>query len=106
MIRFKSTLKCVILCTALLGLVIGCGKSAEKQALTEFLTQYENAVNEYSAADESKRAELKDKLDSYESKWTDMKMEMGAEITPQTLDKLEIEHQKITKKYASLANKS
>ena len=106
MFRFKSTLNFLIVLTALLGLVIGCGTSAEKQAMTDFLTKYENAVNEYSAADESKKAELKENLDSYESKWTDMKMEMGAELTPQNLDKLEIEHQKITKKYVSLTDKS
>jgi len=106
MIRFKSTLNFVIVLSALLGVVIGCGNSAEKQALTDFLVLYENTVNEYSAADESKRVELKEKLDSYESKWTDMKMEIGSEITPQTLDKLEIEHHKITKRYHSLTNKS
>ena len=106
MFRFKSTLNFIIVFAALLGLVIGCGPSTEKQALTDFLMLYENALTEYSAADESKKAELKVKLDSYESKWTDLKMEIGSEITPQTLDKLEIEHQKISKKYHSLVDKS
>jgi len=35
-----------------------------------------------------------------------MKMEMGGEVTPQALDKLDKEYQKITKKYASLAGLS
>ena len=108
MFRFKSTLNCVIVFSALLGLlfVIGCGSSAEKQAMTDFLVTYDNTVNEYSAADESKRVEMKEKLDSFTTKWANMKMDLGAEITPQTLDKLDNEYQKITNKYTSLTHKS
>ncbi len=106
MIRFKSTLNCVIVFSALLGLLIGCGSSAEKQAMSDFLVMYNNTVIEYSAADDSKRVEMKEKLDSFKTKWANMKMEMDAEITPQTLDKLDNEYQKITKKYISLTNKS
>ena len=106
MFRFKSTLNVIIVFTALLGLLIGCGSSVEKQAMSDFLAMYEATVNEYSAANESMKAELKKKLDSFKSKWTDMKVEMGAEITPQTLDKLDTQYQKIAKKYASLTSKS
>jgi hypothetical protein len=106
MFKFKSTFNFIIVFTALLGLVMGCGTSAEKQALTDFLTQYDSSVEEYSAANESMRAELKEKLDSYVAKWTDLKIELGAEVTPQTLSKLDNEYNKITKKYISLVNKS
>jgi len=106
MFRFKSTINCVIVFTALLALVIGCGSSAEKQAMSDFLVMYDNTVKEYSAADETKRTEMKEKLDSFKTKWTNMKMEMNAEITPQTLDKLDNEYQKITKEYISLTHKS
>ena len=106
MIRFKSTLNCMIVFSALLGLLIGCGSSAEKQAMSDFLVMYNNTVIEYSAADYSKRVEMKEKLDSFKTKWANMKMEMDAEITPQTLDKLDNEYQKITKKYISLTHKS
>ena len=106
MIRFKSTLNCMIVFSALLGLLIGCGSSAEKQAMSDFLVMYDNTVNDYSAADKSLRAEMKEKLDSFKTKWANMKMDMGAEITPQTLDKLDNEYQKITKKYISLTHKS
>lgn len=106
MIRFKSTLNCVIVFSALLGLVIGCGSSAEKQAMSDFLVLYDNTVKEYSAADESKRAEMKEKLDSFKTKWTNIEMEMGSELTPQELNKLDNEYQKITKKYISLTHKS
>ena len=102
MYRFKSTLGCVIIFTALLGMVIGCGPSAEKQAMSDFLALYETTVNEYTAADESMRANMKEKLDSFKSKWDNMKIEMGAEITPQILDKLDNKYKEITKKYASL----
>lgn len=106
MIRFKSTLNCVIVFSALLGLVIGCGSSAEKQAMSDFLVLYDNTVKEYSAADESKRAEMKEKLDSFKTKWVNIEMEMGSELTPQELNKLDNEYQKITKKYISLTHKS
>ena len=106
MFRFKSTLNVIIVFTALLGLVIGCGSSAEKQALTDFLALYNNTVEEYSAANESMKAGLKEKLDSFKSKWGDLKMELGAEVTPQTLSKMDNEYQKITKKYVSLTNKT
>jgi len=96
----------VIVFSALLGLVIGCGSSAEKQAMSDFLVMYNNTVDEYSAADESKRVEMKEKLDSFKSKWANIKMEMAAEITPQTLNNLDDEYQKITKKYISLTHKS
>jgi len=102
MYRFKSTLGCVIIFTALLGMIIGCGPSAEKQAMSDFLAQYETTVNEYTAANESMRTKMKEKLDSFKTKWSNMKMEMAAEVTPQILDKLDNKYQAITKKYISL----
>ncbi len=102
MIRFKSTLGCVIIFTALLGLIIGCGASAEKQAMSDFLALYESTVNEYSAANESMKVDMKEKLDSFKSKWANMKIEMGSEVTPQIIDKLDNKYKEITKKYISL----
>ena len=108
MIRFKASLNFVIVLSAVLGmvLVIGCGSSAEKQAMTDLLQLYSRTVDEYSSADQSKKAEIEKKLDSYKAKWSNMKMEMDGQITPQALDQLDNEYQKITKKYASLAHKS
>ncbi len=40
------------------------------------------------------------------SKWTELKMEMAGQITPQALDKLDQEYQKIAKEYKNLAGKS
>ena len=108
MFKTKSTLNYVIVFSVIIGLafVIGCGSSQEKQMMSDFLQQYNQEVDEYSASDNGKKAEMEGKLDSYTSKWSDMKMEMGGDVTPQTLNELDKEYEKITKKYASLAGKS
>jgi hypothetical protein len=108
MIRFKTSLNYVIVLSALLGLVfvIGCGGSAEKQAMSDFLKLFSDTVSEYSVADENKKAEIKGKLDSFTSKWSDMKMELGSNVTPNALNDLDKEYQKIAEKYASLIGKS
>ena len=108
MFKTKSTLNYVIVFSAIIGLafVIGCGSSQEKQMMSDFLQQYNQEVDEYSASDNGKKAEMDEKLDSYKSKWSDLKMEMDGQLTPQALNELDKEYKKITKKYASLAGKS
>ena len=112
MFKARSILHYVIVLSAIFGLVfvIGCGSSKEKQQMSTFMQQYSKTVTEYSdvvkTADKSKKAELEEILDSYKTKWTDMKIEMGSEITPQALNTLDQEYQDITKKYSSLAGKS
>ena len=112
MAKFKSTLHYFIVASAIIGLVfvMGCNGSEEKQKMSNFLQEYNKTLDEYSEvvnkADKIKKAELEDKLNSYISKWTEMKIEMGSEITPQTLDKLDEEYQQITKKFKALAQKS
>ena len=108
MIRFKTMLNFVIVFSVLFGLifVIGCGSSAEKQAMSDFLKLYNDTVDQYSAADKSKKVEMKGELNSFKSKWSNMKMEMDGELTPQALNELDKEYEKITTKYASLAGLS
>jgi outer membrane murein-binding lipoprotein Lpp len=108
MFKTKSTLNYVIVFSAIIGLafVIGCGSSQEKQAMSDFLQQYNQEVDDYSAAGNGKKAEMQGKLDSYKSKWSDMKMDLGGHVTPQALNELDEEYEKIKKKYASLAHKS
>ena len=108
MIRFKTILNFVIVFSAFFGLifVIGCGSSVEKQAMSDFLKLYSDTVDQYSAADKSEKAEMKEGLNSFKSKWSDMKMEMDGEVTPQALDELDKKYDKITTKYASLAGLS
>ena len=112
MLTFKSTLHYFIVASAIIGLVfvLGCNGSEEKQKMSNFLQEYKKTLDEYSEvvnkADKTKKAELEEKLTSYISKWTEMKIEMGSEITPQTLDKLDHEYQEITKKFKTLAKQS
>ncbi len=108
MFRTKSTLTCVMLMLAVCGVVffIGCGASKEQQKMSDFLLEYGKTVDAYSAADNSKKAEIAGKVDTYKAKWTDLKVEMGSELTPQVLDKLDNEYQAITKRYSALAGKS
>jgi len=106
MLKFKSTLNFVILFSALLGLifVIGCAGSSEKQELSNFLRLYSDTVNEYEAADDTKRAQLKEKIDSYKLKCSTMmsEMELNANATPQVMKELEKEYKEISNKYTSL----
>ena len=91
---------------AALAIVIGCGSSAEKQAMSDFLQMYSDTVNEYGEADDSKRAAMKEKMESFATKWSDMKMEMGSLVTPNALEELDKQFKQIAKKYAKLNGKS
>jgi predicted ribosome quality control (RQC) complex YloA/Tae2 family protein len=95
-----------MLFAALLGLifVIGCGGSAEKQEMSDLLKLYNDAVSEYEAADDTKRAELKEKIESHRLKCSNMisELELNNEATPQVIKELEKEFKEITKKYESL----
>ena len=106
MLKSKSTLNLVILFSVLLGLifVIGCAGSAEKQDMSDMLKLYSKAVGDYEAADDTQRVELKEKIDSYKLKCSDMisDMELNNKATPQVIKELESEYKKITKKYESL----
>ncbi len=104
MLKSKSTLNFVMLLSALLGLiiVIGCGGSVEKQEMSEFLKLYSDAVSEYEAADDTQRAQLKEKIDSFRLKWSARIGELNDKVTPQVMNQLEREFKEITKKYASL----
>jgi len=106
MLKSKSTLNFVMLFSALLGLifVIGCGGSAVKQEMSGFLKLYSDAVSEYEAADDTQRAQLKEKIDSYKLKCSAMMsdLELNAKVTPQVMNELEREYKDITKKYVSL----
>lgn len=108
MLKMKSNLNVVAVLAAIVGLVffIGCGDSPEKQQMTQFIQEFGTAVEQYAKADDGQKAELQKKLDGYISKWTQLKIEMGSELTPQVLDKLDTEYQKLAKEYKSLAGKS
>ena len=108
MLKMKPNLYVVALLVALVGFVfvIGCGESPEKKQMTEFIQEFGNAVDQYAKAEDGQKAELQKKLESYITKWNQMKMEMGDELTPQVLDKLNAEYQKLAKEFKTLSGKS
>lgn len=108
MLKMKPNLNVVVVLAAIVGLifVIGCGDSPEKQQMTEFIQEFGTAVEQYSKAEDGQKAELQKKLESYISKWTQLKIDMGSELTPQVLDKLDAEYQKLAKKFKTLSGTS
>jgi hypothetical protein len=106
MLKLKSTLNFLMLFSAFLGLifVIGCGESAEKQEMSKLLKLYRDAVSEYEAAEDTQRAQLKEKIDSYRHKCSAMlsDLELNNKVTRNVMNELEREYKQITEKYASL----
>ena len=97
MLKMKPNLYVVALMMAIFGFVfiIGCGASLEKKQMTEFIQEFGSAVDQYAKAEDGQKAELQKKLESYIARWTQMKIDMGSELTPQVLDKLDSEYQKL-----------
>jgi hypothetical protein len=54
------------------------------------------------AEDDGKMVELENKVKTYMTAWVNTKSEMMDAITPQVLDELDHQYQKITQKYQSL----
>jgi hypothetical protein len=108
MLKIKPHLNyCVVLALiAGLILIIGCGESPEKQQMTNFIQKFGKEVDEYAKAEDGQKAELAAKIESDMAKWTELKIDMGSELTPQVLDKLDAEYQKYTKEFKTLAGKS
>ena len=106
MSKLKSTLNFVMLFAVLLGLIFvtGCGESAEKQEMSKLLKLYRDAVSEYEAAEDTQRAQLKEKIDSYRHKCSAMisDLELNNKVTRNVMNELEREYKEITEKYASL----
>jgi outer membrane murein-binding lipoprotein Lpp len=108
MLKIKSNLTFVAVLAAITGLVflVGCGESQEKQQMSAFIQEFGSAVQEYAKAEDGQKAELETKLATLMEKWTQMKIDMGSEITPQVLDKLDAEYQKFAKEFKTLSGKS
>ena len=108
MLKIKPNLNYVVVFAAIIGLVlvIGCGTSQEKQQMTDFIQKFGKEVDEYAKAENGQKPELAAKIESDMAKWTEMKMEMGSELTPTVLDKLNSEYQKFAKEFKTLSSKS
>ena len=108
MLNIKSTRNCFVVLTAVVGLffVLGCGPSAEKLKMTEFIQNYGQVVDEYSVVvqngDNAKKSELEGKVATLMSEWNNIVMEISGEVTPQVMNEMENEYKNITKKYKGL----
>ena len=109
MSRMRSLSITIIVFFTIFGLItlMGCGPSKEKQQMSGFLVEYNQAVEAYTElskkTDTNGISEMKVKVDSFKTQWSDMKIEMASEITPQVLNQLDDEFKTITKKYQSVA---
>jgi hypothetical protein len=90
MFKMKPNFNVVVVLAAIVGLVfvIGCGDSPEKVQMTEFIKEFGTAVEQYAKAEDGQKAELKTKLESYMAKWTQLKIEMGSELTPKISERI------------------
>jgi len=108
MLKMKPNLNVVIVLAAIVGLVfvIGCGTSPEKQQMTDFIQEFGKTVDAYAKAEDGQKAELQTKVESYMAKWTQLKYDLGSEVTPQVLDTLDAEYQRLAKEFKTLSGKS
>jgi outer membrane murein-binding lipoprotein Lpp len=108
MFRSKSHIVTAVGLSIIIGMFVfaGCGSSVEQQKLTTIIQEYDQVVEEYATAvqdkNDSKIAELENKVKTYMTAWVNTKSEMMDAITPQVLDELDHQYQKITKKYQGL----
>ncbi len=109
MLRTRSFLITIIVFSTILGLMalMGCGPSKEKQQMSGFLSEYNQAVKAYTElskkTDTNGISEMKAKIDTFKSGWTVLKEDMADEITPQDLNQLDDEFKMITKKYQAIS---
>jgi hypothetical protein len=109
MFKTRSLLITIIVFSTILALVsfVGCGPSKEKQQMSGFLMEYSQAVEAYAElaqkADMNGISEMKANIDTFQTRWSDMKIEMASEVTPQVLNQLDDEFKMITKKYQAIA---
>jgi hypothetical protein len=109
MFRARSLFITIIVFSTILGLMalMGCGPSKEKQQMSGFISEYSQTVDTFAElskkADTNGISEVKAKIESFKSKWSDMKMNLGSELTPQVLNELDDEFKMITKKYQAIA---
>jgi len=109
MLRTRSLLMTIIVFSTALGLMalMGCGPSKEKQQMSGFLSEYSQTVDTFvelsKKADTNGISEVKAKIESLKSQWSDMKIDLASEVTPQVLNQLDDKFKVITKKYQSIA---
>jgi len=105
--RFKTSRYLPILILLFCGfLATACGTSAGKLELTTFLEKYENLINDfkmaYDASDQQKKTRLASEISAMMSQWVEKRNEMNDQVTPQAMDELVREYNRITSKFNDL----
>jgi len=105
--RFQNSRYLPIIIVFFCGvLVTACGTSAGKLELTTFLQKYETLINDfkvaYDASDQRKKSQLAGEINAMISQWVEKRNEMNDEVTPQAMDELVREYNRITAKFNDL----
>ena len=105
--RFKTSRYLPILILFFCGiLVTACGSSTGKLELTNFLQKYESLINDfkaaYDASDQQKKSQLASEISVMMSQWVEKRNEMNDQVTPQAMDELVKEYNRITTKFNDL----
>ena len=105
MLRTRSFWTTIMVIFTIIGLLAltGCGPSKEKQQMSGFISEYGQAVDTFAElskkADTNGISEVKAKIETLMSQWSDMKIDLSSELTPQVLNELDDEFKVITQKY-------
>jgi len=103
--RFKTSRYLPVLILIICGfLATACGSSSGKLELTSFLEKYETLINDFKAADQKKKTELASEISAMMSQWIEKRNEMNDQVTPQAMDELVKEYNRITSKFEGLNN--
>jgi len=109
MLRTRSLWTTTITVFAISGLLLlmGCGPSKEKLQMSGFISEYGQAVDTFAElskkADSNGISEAKAKVESFKTQWSDMKIDLASEVTPQVLNELDAEFKLITQKFQEIA---
>ena len=102
--RFKNSRYLPVLILLFCGfLATACGTSSGKLELSNFLQKYETLINDfkvaYDASDQQKKAQLASEINAMMAQWVEKRNEMNDEVTPQAMDELVKEYNRITAKF-------
>jgi flagellar biosynthesis chaperone FliJ len=78
--------------------LIGCGDSQGVETLNAHLSEFSELIETYKTTvteDKSKQAEWDARIEAMSAKWTDIRNEFGSDITPQKMDELVQQYDKL-----------
>ena len=101
--KFKLGLSFCLVIAFSAFMLLGCGASQGKIELTGFLETYEKLINEYTtsfdAANKEKKTEMMGKIEKMITQWVEKRNEYNDQVTPQDMDELVKEYDRITPKF-------